>query len=121
MYIHITTLETPTYYTSGVGVCGFLFVTHRYICMYVCKYIYIYIYVYTYMYIYTHMCIHVSLKMLIVAMVPKLPFVTLSLKMLIVAMVPKLPFVPLVLTMPIRSVFKYSCLFLRPRLWQFEI
>ena len=45
-----------------------------------------------------------SLKMPIVAMVPKIPFVTPSLKMPIVAMVPKIAFVAPSLKMPIAAM-----------------
>ena len=64
-----------------------------YIYIYIC--IYVYIYIYIYIYIHTHTGIYIHYKYT--------------------------PILARVATFTVRSVFKKSCLFLRPRPWQFEI
>ena len=79
-----------------------------YIYIYIYMYIYIYVYVYIYIYIYTYIYIHTYIHTCIRELRGSQGAGAARDDWLDHAVL-------------LRSVFKISCLFLRPRLWQFEI
>ena len=87
---------------------------HIYICIYVYMYTYIHMYTCVYIYIYIYMYMHIYIYIYIAprarsGMAPGGAANPFSFN------------VDAIVTHHVRSVFKCSCLFLRPRPWQFEI
>ena len=98
---------------SNLDMCVYIYI---YIYIYMCIYIYIYIYICIYIYIYIHTYTYIYIY-IYTHTFDNSCFVQAEAKdRNATSRSPQVRY-----DGRIRSVFKISCLFLRPRLWQFEI